>query len=122
VGVINALCVPVPVRLNGKPLILLDNLWTFAGWSAIRTLSNSEQQQGKHMVSTVSPKERRQPRQQNDCLDRQEFMQKYRMGGTTFWKRQQDGTGPRVLKIGRRVIITPEAERDFIERNTKVVA
>jgi predicted DNA-binding transcriptional regulator AlpA len=35
----------------------------------------------------------------------------------TFYNRQKDGIGPRVLKLGTRSIVTPEAHAAFLEKH-----
>lgn len=34
----------------------------------------------------------------------------------TFYNRLKDGTGPKVMKVGSRTIITPEAHEEFRRR------
>ena len=43
------------------------------------------------------------------------FCEKYRISAPVYYKWQRNGTGPKELRIGRVIRITPEAEREWLE-------
>ena len=43
------------------------------------------------------------------------FCRKYNISAPVYYKWQRNGTGPKELRIGRVIRITPEAEREWLE-------
>ena len=43
------------------------------------------------------------------------FCEKYRISAPVYYKWQRNGAGPKELRIGRVIRITPEAEREWLE-------
>lgn len=50
------------------------------------------------------------------ALTIEEFCKANRIGRSLFFELQKTGRGPRVIKLGRRTIITPEAQTEWRRR------
>ena len=46
----------------------------------------------------------------------EQFCSQYHISKVTYWRLQKDGEGPRELRVGRRVLITAEADREWREK------
>jgi predicted DNA-binding transcriptional regulator AlpA len=53
------------------------------------------------------------------CYSIPEFCQQFRIGKTFLYKLLKDGRGPRIIRVGRRTIISSEAARDWIAQLEK---
>ncbi len=51
-----------------------------------------------------------------------EFCYEHNIGRTTFYALLNEGKGPKIMKIGRRTIISKEAAKKWREENTHSVA
>jgi len=56
---------------------------------------------------------RRRRREPNDALTVTEFCDSNGISVSTYYALKRDGKGPREMKLGKRIMITPEAERDW---------
>jgi hypothetical protein len=52
-------------------------------------------------------------RQPNDVHSIESFCRSNGISITTFFALKRQGKGPREMKVGKRILITPEAERDW---------
>lgn len=50
---------------------------------------------------------------EQDAYSIREFCQRYRLSTSFFFKMKNEGFGPRVMKIGGRVLISKEAAADW---------
>ena len=46
-----------------------------------------------------------------------QFCEKYRIGRTHFYQLLKDGNGPRLMKVGRRTLVSAKAESDWVEQS-----
>lgn len=44
----------------------------------------------------------------------EEFCERFRISKVTYWRMQRNGTAPRELRIGRKVVITAEASQEWV--------
>ena len=53
---------------------------------------------------------------QTETFDIPAFCETYRVGRSTLYKLWQDGTGPAVMRVGRKVLISREASDEWRKR------
>ena len=58
-------------------------------------------------------KKRRFERQENDVHSIESFCRANGISVTTYFVMKRQGKGPREMKVGKRILITPEAEADW---------
>lgn len=51
-----------------------------------------------------------------------QFCERYRIGRTHFYQLLKDGKGPRLMKAGRRTLVSAKAESDWVEQSERVSA
>jgi predicted DNA-binding transcriptional regulator AlpA len=73
-------------------------------------------------TTKVNERAQRMPLPGAATLTIEEFCASHNISVRTLWNMRRDGTAPRIMKIGRRVLISVESAREWREALTETAA